>query len=200
MATKTDHATPERLDLRIERTYRSLCTAFTELLAERAYEDVTVSDLCERAMIRRTTFYKHFADKQEFLAFYVRHIREEFQRHGAPLDGHEKLEHHVARMIHELMVFLRENEHLVRSCLTGEAFETVAATLTREASQAMTELVEDIAADRGRASTHARTLADFAAGGLLSTLLAWWEGRMDDVSPEQIEHDLCVLVCRLVTE
>ena len=71
-----------KLDLRIEKTYRALCEAFTALLAERRYEDITVSDLCDRAMIRRTTFYKHFADKREFLSFYVRRIREEFQRRG----------------------------------------------------------------------------------------------------------------------
>ena len=75
MATQT----PAKLDLRIEKTYRALCEAFTALLEERHYEEITVSDLCDRALIRRTTFYKHFADKQEFLAFYVRRIREKIE-------------------------------------------------------------------------------------------------------------------------
>ena len=57
------------MDLRIERTYRSLIEAFTRLLEERLYEDVTVAMLCNEAMIRRTTFYKHFADKGEFFSF-----------------------------------------------------------------------------------------------------------------------------------
>lgn len=197
---KTDHATPGRLDLRIERTYRSLCVAFTELLTERAYDSVTVSDLCDRAMIRRTTFYKHFADKQEFLAFYVRRIREEFQRRGAPPDGHEEPEQQAARMIHELMVFLQENEQLVKGCLTGGAFETVAITLGREAALAMSGLVEDVAVAKGEPREDARTLAQFAGGGLLTTLFAWWEGRLGDVAPEDLEHDLFALVWRLVAE
>ena len=51
------------MDLRIKKTYRALFEAFTELLEEHRFEDVTVAMLCDRAMIRRTTFYKHFRDK-----------------------------------------------------------------------------------------------------------------------------------------
>ena len=53
----------QKLDLRIQRTYRLLHTAFTKLMEEKSFEDITVNDLCREAMIRRTTFYKHFADK-----------------------------------------------------------------------------------------------------------------------------------------
>ena len=45
---------------------------------------MTVNLLCERAMIRRTTFYKHFADKYEYLAFYIRELRDGFESQLAP--------------------------------------------------------------------------------------------------------------------
>ena len=128
MATQT----PAKLDLRIEKTYRALCEAFTALLEERHYEEITVSDLCDRALIRRTTFYKHFADKQEFLAFYVRRIREEFQRRAEPKGGCEDMRERSSRMIHELMLFLRENDRLVQSCLSSNAIETIATVVTHE--------------------------------------------------------------------
>lgn len=59
------------MDLRIKKTYRALFEAFTELLEEHRFEDVTVAMLCDRAMIRRTTFYKHFRDKNDYFAFYI---------------------------------------------------------------------------------------------------------------------------------
>lgn len=59
------------MDLRVQKTYRALFVAFTELLEEHRFEDVTVAMLCDRAMIRRTTFYKHFADKTAYFSFYV---------------------------------------------------------------------------------------------------------------------------------
>ena len=39
------------MDLRIKKTYRALFEAFTELLEEHRFEDVTVAMLCDRAMI-----------------------------------------------------------------------------------------------------------------------------------------------------
>lgn len=59
------------VDLRIKKTYRALFDAFTELLEEHRFEDLTVAMLCDRAMIRRTTFYKHFRDKNDYFAFYI---------------------------------------------------------------------------------------------------------------------------------
>ena len=56
---------------RIKKTYRALFDAFTELLEEHRFEDLTVAMLCDRAMIRRTTFYKHFRDKNDYFAFYI---------------------------------------------------------------------------------------------------------------------------------
>ena len=68
----------QKTDLRILRTYRSLNEAFTGLMEEKRFEDITVGELCERAMIRRTTFYKHFADKYEYFTFYIKEMRESF--------------------------------------------------------------------------------------------------------------------------
>ena len=125
-------AEERKLDLRIERTYRMLCEAFERLLGRRHYEDVTVSDLCEEAMIRRTTFYKHFADKDEFFAFYVRHVHDEFERRSAPAGGHRDPPECHTRMTHELMAFIRENESLIRLCLTSSAFLSLDAVLADE--------------------------------------------------------------------
>ena len=69
----------EKMDLRIRKTYLALHNAFTELLEEKRFEEFTVNELCDRAMIRRTTFYKHFADKYEYFTFYMKEIMAIFQ-------------------------------------------------------------------------------------------------------------------------
>ena len=57
------------LDLRIQKTYQSLIGAFLQLLKEKPFETITVHEICDMAMVRRATFYKHFGDKYEF--FYI---------------------------------------------------------------------------------------------------------------------------------
>ncbi len=43
--------------------------AFMELIKEKEFDAISVNELCERAMVGRGTFYKHFADKYEFFSF-----------------------------------------------------------------------------------------------------------------------------------
>ena len=50
-------------DLRVQKTYRALMAAFEALMAEETFDDITVNELCARALIRRPTFYSHFEDK-----------------------------------------------------------------------------------------------------------------------------------------
>ncbi len=57
------------LDLRVRRTYSCLLNAMLDLMKEKNLEDITVNELCERALVGRGTFYKHFSDKYEFFSF-----------------------------------------------------------------------------------------------------------------------------------
>src|SRR5690242_4398995 len=49
-------------DLRVRRTHKLLWDALMTELSERSLGEITVTDLCERAMVHRTTFYKHYSD------------------------------------------------------------------------------------------------------------------------------------------
>ena len=50
-------------DLRVVKTKAGIRKAFVELLAEKSFEEITVKDILERAVINRTTFYRHYTDK-----------------------------------------------------------------------------------------------------------------------------------------
>lgn len=50
------------MDLRTQRTRRSIINAFIELRAAKPLEKITVKELSEKALINKATFYQHFAD------------------------------------------------------------------------------------------------------------------------------------------
>ena len=53
----------EALDPRVKRTRQLLRQALVSLMAEKAFEEISVQDLAERATVNRVTFYDHFDDK-----------------------------------------------------------------------------------------------------------------------------------------
>ncbi len=64
----------KNLDLRVRRTYTCLLNAMLELLKGKNFDDITVNELCERAVVGRGTFYRHFSDKYDFFSFVLREI------------------------------------------------------------------------------------------------------------------------------
>jgi len=54
-------------DLRVRRTRMALQKAMIELTVEKGFAGLTVGDICERAMVNRATFYRHYQDKYDLL-------------------------------------------------------------------------------------------------------------------------------------
>ena len=59
---------PGTADRRVQRTRRALRDALVALILERGWDGFGVQELCERADVGRSTFYTHFADKEELVA------------------------------------------------------------------------------------------------------------------------------------
>ena len=55
------------IDQRILRTRQAIRQALIELIAEKGFDAVSITDLTERAEINRGTFYLHYRDKYDLL-------------------------------------------------------------------------------------------------------------------------------------
>lgn len=58
-------------DLRVRRTRKMLQEALINLTVEKGFSDITVGDIAERAMVNRSTFYRHYLDKYDLLRQYT---------------------------------------------------------------------------------------------------------------------------------
>ncbi|MEW9700776.1 TetR/AcrR family transcriptional regulator C-terminal domain-containing protein [Paenibacillus sp. SI8] len=64
-------------DLRVKRTHKLLYNALLDLMDKHPFENITVKQICDLAMVHRTTFYTHFQDKFELLSRALGQIAEE---------------------------------------------------------------------------------------------------------------------------
>jgi AcrR family transcriptional regulator len=58
-------------DLRVQRTRKMIEEALLQLTVEKGFAAVTVRDITERAMVNRSTFYRHYLDKFDLLEQYT---------------------------------------------------------------------------------------------------------------------------------
>lgn len=57
----------QKTDLRIIKTNLNIRNAFIQLLNEKSFDSITVQNILDRALINRSTFYKHYSDKYDLL-------------------------------------------------------------------------------------------------------------------------------------
>ena len=184
------------MDLRIEKTYNALMKAFAELLEERRYEEITVAMLCDRAMIRRTTFYKHFADKAAFFVFFIEGLRINMLRRGEEqLDGAElgpscTAEEQAIRESHAVLValldFLLEHEAIVDNIIESAMMGTMLSSIVDKVSEALYERYSKLEAARANCKATLKQASDFAAGGIVRLFQAWWLDGHDRQGEEQL--------------
>ena len=81
-----EYGNEEHLDLRQRKTRKLLVEALAQLLEEKSFQELSVTDICRRAMVHRTTFYAHFNDKQELLRYLLEGLERECAATCLPQD------------------------------------------------------------------------------------------------------------------
>src|SRR5712692_10834197 len=71
-------ASTQSQDLRARRTRKWLQAALIELMKEKPFQDIHITELTARAEVSRAAFYLHFRSKEELLLSHVDVIFDEF--------------------------------------------------------------------------------------------------------------------------
>lgn len=166
------------MDLRIKKTYRALFDAFTELLEEHRFEDLTVAMLCDRAMIRRTTFYKHFRDKNDYFAFYIDELMTGLPQNRTDAADAEALED-VQALRHEVfddaMNMILAHEQLMDNLLASSMSGMLTGMICDRIARSVRERVMSSLAEDALAPVSLETTSEFIAGGIIRLFTNWWE-------------------------
>ncbi len=180
----------DQADLRVRRTHKLLWEALMAELSERAFEEITVKDICERAMVHRTTFYKHYEDKYALLEQGLR------QMYDALITEEEHLPPSAFSVEHPPPYFVRLFEHAAQQqqfyklMLSGEGFGRFQKLVKDNIAEAVTTKVRELPqVHRQQLSVPLAMHAQFVAGAALS-LLAWWLENDMPLSPHQMAQYL----------
>lgn len=171
-------------DLRVRRTQKLLWEALLALMDERDFEAITVKDICDRAMVHRTTFYKHYQDKYDLLMRGMQHMHASLKEEAhvppevAPTDiaawHFQLIFKHVARY-----------EHFYRLMLCGDGLGTFYSMMQRYLVERNEERLQQLQEAGLTFAQPIPFLAHFSAGALIGIVTWWLENNMA-YSPEQM--------------
>lgn len=176
------------MDLRKERTLKNLTEALVELLHEKTLEQISISELCDRAMIRRATFYRHFKDKTDLLEFVVRQRREKIAERTMTAPEGVTIEAYCHIMTRELVKLVSEHRVILEHHRLSFSF---AQEVNAVADEIGRELAKRIAQSQGIDSPTPETsvTAAFYASGLMAAV-RWWVNEDATHDEEKLLHAL----------
>lgn len=177
------------MDLRIQKTYMALTSTFFELLEEKRFEDITVNELCERAMVRRATFYKHFGDKYEFFTFFIREIQEEFDREIADNSDISMPVDIYIHIVRRVMKFIKEKDKLLQSLLKSGCLPALLRILSEQVEFDILQKLKADAKNGHKLIADPEVMAHFFTGAILETL-QWWLTQKKPLPQERVEEQL----------
>src|SRR5574344_937114 len=64
-------------DLRKTRTLKLLRNDLLDMMTKKPFEEIKINEICEVAMVHRTTFYTHFEDKYDLLEYCIKQAEKE---------------------------------------------------------------------------------------------------------------------------
>ena len=181
----------EQGDLRVRRTHKLLWEALMAELSERAFEEITVKEICERAMVHRTTFYKHYEDKYALLEQGMRQMYDALLAEVNAPPSAFSMDDPPPYFI-RLFVHVAEHQQFYKLMLCGEGIGR------------FQKLVKDYVAEIAEAKMHAFTPANQqptvssamhvqALAGAVLSILAWWLEHGMPFSPHHMAQYLLSL-------
>lgn len=171
-----------KLDLRVRKTYLALTRALLDMMEEMRFEDIRVSELCDRAMVRKSTFYKHFADKYELLTFTVRQMQSQLNSQLAEECREGNVVEYYTRLAELVLKRLSENGALVESTLRSNSFPLIMSILSDQIMLDIRGKLKEDAIRGERLPVSSEMMAAFFVGGVMEMLRCWLQKgrRLDD--------------------
>lgn len=185
----------KKIDLRVQKTHRALLQALRELLSEKSFDEISVSELCDRAQTRRATFYKHFGDKTDLLAYMIQELQQAYNDRNAVSFGGSDPGAGPVKIFCSLLDFLEENQAMVRTVLNSNGKTVVLGVLNEQLERDMRRHFRAAARAGSAPEADPELLAVLYSGAVINCA-QWWLTRGSRMPKERVVDQFALLIRR----
>jgi AcrR family transcriptional regulator len=158
------------------------------LMAERDFESITVVDICERAMVHRTTFYKHYEDKYGLLFHGIQdELKALFESVDGAVDKPVELDKEIDTQARHVAIFehVLKHEEFYRLMLTGDGLNRFSTMMRKSLAE---RLEPHLAQQRKHLSLPIALHAQLQAAMIVSMITWWLENDRPYTPAEMIKY------------
>ncbi len=160
-------------DLRVRRTKAALADAFIKLLEQKTFDEITINELCDKADVRRATFYKHYADKNSFLKAYIYGLRDRFDTLIWKSSKPTATVDYYVSYARSVIEFINEHETAINNILDSSLFPSALSIIMEQNYSDTCDRLRASVAAGMQLNASVEVTAGVCAGGVSSTIYVW---------------------------
>lgn len=173
-----------KTDLRVLKTKKVLFDALLVLMKNKNFEKIKISDICEKALINRSTFYAHYEDKYDLLVELFQERKLSLLKELEDNNNNTFSKEYLMEMLNILIEHIEENRDLYSAILTnnrnGILIDFLIDTIERDVSDKFMNNNEI-----NTSNLPLDIIIKFYAGGLINIGIAWIT-RTENYDKEQL--------------
>jgi AcrR family transcriptional regulator len=179
------HYDDGKSDLRVRRTRKFILNALIELTIEKGFEAVTVRDICERAMVNRSTFYHYYQDKYDLLHQYSEELYQVLDQPGTIRMIQEEAGSRSPGGLATLLEHVQSHAAFYRSMLGEKGDPGFARRIQKYIEKRLRMAVMSRLSQEKRNQVAIDLFLSYASAGAVGVLNWWLENELP-LSPEQL--------------
>ena len=166
----------EKEDVRVLKSKRDLRNGLLSLLNERPFEKITVGDICERAMINKMTFYKHYSDKYALIDDCLRSIALDIYRKSVAKISESKGDavSMLTTFFSDVLDECIDKKNIILTLASGN--NSLASVIIKSSIEKLVEALVIRITEGQKPKYDVRVISTFFTGGFSDLVLAWLEG------------------------
>ena len=168
------------------------------MLAVMTLDDITVNELCERANVRRATFYKHFKDKNDFVVFLIKDIRSRFDNEVWKSDLNTTItKDYYLKYAKAIIDYLLERDAAIKRIIDSNARTSFFDLFLHENYEDTKRRLEASVNSGMTLSMSTEVMASFIVGGIAHAIIKWFDS--DDRCPvELLLQDISIFITKML--
>lgn len=174
-------------DLRVVRTRKLLCKALFELLEEVPFDKISVTDICDKAMVHRATFYNHFESKEHLLEYAIDELKEGLFSAVIEKEKYASSKDMYMSLVSNVIDFASENKPKILLVLKQNSYEKIMGLLLTTIRRSVKYLLSKNEYNE-EYTLPKNILIDFLSGGITTIGLAWLQSSNPDNKEDLLKY------------
>ncbi len=185
----------KKIDLRVLKTKKTLYHSLQKLIKDKAFENIKVADICNDALINRSTFYAHYNDKYELLLDFINDLKNTMLKDLEQNEQMVNTKKYYMEMISLILDHINSKRDIYNSILISNRSSIIVDIIGEVAIKDINKRMEIGNIHQGNVPTDIMVI--FYLGAVSSVCIEWLKGK-DKYSKQDILNYLDQLIPDLI--